>query len=555
MAQIIFFALGGLDERGKNLYCLDINKEIYIFDAGVKKPEKGILGIDTVMPNFDFLKNNFQRIKGIFISKSSDECSEAVKYIIKELMIPIYGSNLTCNILKFHLQRLKIKIKENIFHPIKEKDIINFGDCQIEVFSTTTCMLNSFGYAIYTPDGTIIYSGDYIFDAKANKSFTTNMQHLNQIFSKNKVLLLLTEASTASRNGYTAPKHEIKKYVERVIKENQGRIIFACFDQDLHKINEIFNLIREININVGIYGQTLIESLKIIEKEAQINMNGINIKPLYNVVKLKKSVIIITGNREKLYTRLIKIANGYDNIINIKNNDTIILATPPNPGSELNHANVLDELTRTNAKVIPLSSKHIWTMTASYEDIKLMISLVKPKYLIPIKGLYKDFIKVKEAGIETGMLLNNIIICDNGEFIEIKNGEFIKIIKKIKTSDLYVDNIGISDIGSIVLNERKQLATDGVVIIGVSVENKTKEILSLIDTQMRGVIYIQENNDIFKKMQKQIIIIIEKHQAKFKAGQSFDNNQIKHEIKNTLGTFVKQETGKTPIILAIVNEI
>lgn len=359
MAQIIFFALGGLDERGKNLYCLDINKEIYIFDAGVKKPEKGILGIDTVMPNFDFLKNNFQRIKGIFISKSSDECSEAVKYIIKELMIPIYGSNLTCNILKFHLQRLKIKIKENIFHPIKEKDIINFGDCQIEVFSTTTCMLNSFGYAIYTPDGTIIYSGDYIFDAKANKSFTTNMQHLNQIFSKNKVLLLLTEASTASRNGYTAPKHEIKKYVERVIKENQGRIIFACFDQDLHKINEIFNLIREININVGIYGQTLIESLKIIEKEAQINMNGINIKPLYNVVKLKKSVIIITGNREKLYTRLIKIANGYDNIINIKNNDTIILATPPNPGSELNHANVLDELTRTNAKVIPLSSKHI----------------------------------------------------------------------------------------------------------------------------------------------------------------------------------------------------
>lgn len=194
-------------------------------------------------------------------------------------------------------------------------------------------------------------------------------------------------------------------------------------------------------------------------------------------------------------------------------------------------------------------------MTASYEDIKLMISLVKPKYLIPIKGLYKDFIKVKEAGIETGMLLNNIIICDNGEFIEIKNGEFIKIIKKIKTSDLYVDNIGISDIGSIVLNERKQLATDGVVIIGVSVENKTKEILSLIDTQMRGVIYIQENNDIFKKMQKQIIIIIEKHQAKFKAGQSFDNNQIKHEIKNTLGTFVKQETGKTPIILAIVNEI
>lgn len=359
MARINFFALGGLDERGKNLYCIEVEQEIFIFDAGTKNPERGILGIDVVIPNFDYLKDNRARIKGIFITKSSDECSEAITYILKELSLPVYGSSLTCNILKFHLQRFKVRGKEECFHVINAKDVLNFGLCKIEIFSTTTNMPNSFGFVLNTPDGSIIYIGSYIFDAKADPNFSTDLQHLNKIVSQNKMLLFLSEASSASRRDYTAPNHKIKNYIEYAVKEAEGRIIFACFDQDLHKISELFDLVRENNISVGIYGQTLLESLKVLSDNKKLNFTGINLKALQEVVKEKKSLIIITGSGERLYSRLIKIASENDDILDIKESDTIILATPPNPGSELNHANVLDELARTVAKIIALSDKKI----------------------------------------------------------------------------------------------------------------------------------------------------------------------------------------------------
>ncbi|AHF60706.1 metallo-beta-lactamase [Spiroplasma mirum ATCC 29335] len=555
MSKISFFALGGLDERGKNLYCVEVDQDIFVFDAGTKNPERGILGIDVVISNFDYLKENRNRIKGIFITKPSDECSEAVTYILKEVAIPIYGSKLTAHILNFHLQRFKVRGKEELFKVVNPHNVIEFGPCKVEVFATTTNMPNSYGYVLHTPDGVIIYPGDYMFDAKADPDFAMDMQHLTDIATHNKVLLFLSEASSASRMDYTAPNHKIKSYIERAVKEAQGRLILACFDQDLHKINELFDLVRENNINVGIYGQTLLEALKVINANNQMNLEGINLKTLHDVVNDEKSLIIVTGSGERLYSRLIKIASGNDDILDIKETDTIILATPPNPGSELNHANVLDELARTVAKTTALSDRKIWTMTASYEDIKLMTSILKPQYFIPVKGLYKDFVKAKQAANEAGVPVENIFLCDNGESVNFTNGEFDKVIGKVKTSDLYVDGIGVGDIGAVVLNERKQLATDGVVIIGVSIDAKTKAITSLIDTQMRGVIYIQENNDIFKKMQKVITDIIEKHHKKAIAGEMYDVNEVKNEIRSTVLSFVKLETGKTPIILAIVNEI
>ncbi|AGM24766.1 ribonuclease J [Spiroplasma chrysopicola] len=555
MAKINFFALGGLDERGKNLYCVEVDQDIFIFDAGTKNPERGILGIDVVIPNFDYLKENKQRIKGIFISKPSDECSEAITYILKELPLQVYGSDLTCSILNFHLQRFKVRGKEELFTPISAKQIIDFGQCQIEVFLTTTSMPNSFGFALHTPDGTIIYTGDYMFDAKADTNFSTDLQHLQSIVAKQKILLFLSEATAASRQDYTAPNHKINIYVERAVKEAKGRIILACFDQDLHKISELFDLVRENNISAGIYGQTLLEALKVLRENKKMNLDGINLVPLHEAVSQEKSLIIVTGSGERLYSRLIKIAGGNDDILDIKETDMIILATPPTPGSELNHANVLDELARTVAKTIALSAKKVWTMNASFEDVKLMTSIIKPTYFIPVKGLYKDFVWAKTAAIEAGVNPENIFLCDNGENVEFVDGTFAKKTNRIKTADLYVDGIGVGDIGAVVLNERKQLATDGVVIVGVSVDSKTKEIASLIDTQMRGVIYIQENNDIFKKMQKIITDIVEKHHGRAVAGEMYDINEVKNEIRSVLATFVKTETGKTPIILAIVNEI
>ncbi|WP_381415370.1 ribonuclease J [Spiroplasma endosymbiont of Anurida maritima] len=555
MSNIKFFALGGLDERGKNLYCLEVDNNIFLFDAGVKKPGKGILGIDVVVASYDYLKENKNRIKGIFISKAADFSSGGVSYLLKDLPINVYASDLSIKAIEISLNLFKIKNKSNLLKQIKSKDVLDFGDVSVEVFSTTSNIPNSFGFAVKTKAGVIIYTGDYIFDAKADRGFEFDMQHLNSITKNNEILLLLSDSATASRKGYTAPNHKITPYIERAVQESKGRIILACYEQDIQKIKELLQLLDGEKRFVGIYGQTLYELLKMMIEKKQINLKGIKIVSLKEAAKMDNSIILVSGSGERLYSRLIKIATSNDENLEINETDTIVLATPPDPGSELNHANVLDELARTIAKVVPLSDKKVWTMSASYEDIKLMTSICKPKYFIPLRGLYKEFVKARDAAVEAGVKEENVIIIDNGQVVNFENGKLTKTNKNIKVSDTYVDGIGVGDIGSVVLKERNQLATDGVAIIGASVDAKSKKILSLIDTQLRGVIFIQESSSIFKKMQSIVTDILEKNRKKHESEQVYDLNGIKGEIRKAMADIIKNETGKTPIILVTINEL
>lgn len=360
MSTINFFALGGLDERGKNLYCVEVDKDIFIFEAGTKHPERGILGIDVVIPNLDYIKENKKRIKAIFISKPGHESSEAITYILKHASIPIYANDLTTFIMKFQLQRLKVRNKDECFNTIRDKQIIEFGNNSVEVFRTTTNYPESFGFALHTSDGTIVYTGDYIFDSTAFTSFTTDLQHLARI-SKKEVLLLLSDSQSATRRDYTAPNHKIATSIERAVKEAKGRVFLACFEQDFHKIAELFTILRELDRPVAIYGQTLYETIKYMKNSKRLNtlLSDIEIKPLNEVKNKENGVIIVTGSGERLYTRLAKMAMDNDEMVDIKDSDTIILASPPSPGKELNHANTLDELARANCKTIALSDKRI----------------------------------------------------------------------------------------------------------------------------------------------------------------------------------------------------
>lgn len=591
MAKIKVFALGGLDERGKNLYVVEVNEKIFVFDAGIRLPEREILGIDIIIPDYTYLKENKQRIQGIFISKPSDDAFGALPYILKDFnkdksnhKVSIFASKLTDFMIRQKLERFRfINQNEISIKSIHPNEKINFGDVSIETFKTTTSIPGSLGFVLIINNEDknqkaerIVYTGDYIFDGEFRNDFTTDIPHLASV-AKKEVLLLISEASCASRKDFTAPNHKIQKIIEPVLKEAPGRIILACYDQDLYRVSEILNAIQETDSKrkIAVYGAILYDILLKVNDLNAFNFNKSQLINLAQTVGTKDTVIIVTGTGERLFLRMNKIAVGNDDFLKLEPQDTVILATPPIPGNELAHASLLDELARTDVKVINISEKQAWSfLNASYEDIKLMVNIIQPKYFLPVKGLYKDFVAAQQAAISAGVLDNNALIHDNGEVITFENGKLIDNFVKstfnrtprigdknfntlkstanlIKTGDVYVDGIGVGDIGAIVINERKQLQRDGILITGVTINRKTKEITSLIDAQMRGVIYLTNNEEMLKNLQKIIINVIEK----YKTSNTFSINEVKSKMRNDLQDYIKKETGKLPMILTVINEI
>lgn len=608
MAKIKFVALGGLDERGKNLSLIEINNNIFVFDVGLKFPEREMLGIDVIIPNFTYLKENRQRIKGIFISKPSDDNFGALPYLLRDLTrdgkykFNIYSSDLTKFMIEQKLKHFRITNTNNIqLNVVKANERIYFNDINvfIDAFNTTSSIPGSLGFAIHSrnnplranernyADETIFYLADYIFDGQENNDFTMNMNRIAKIRAVNKtnqVLLLISDAFTASRKDFTAPNHKVQRLIEPILKEAPGRIILAAYDQDLFRINEIFQAIYETGAErkVAVHGKTLNEVLHVIsndssnKNQSKLNIKGFNftfnpnekaknkikIISLQEAAKTKDNVIIVTGSGERLFAKMSKIATNNDDELTLTENDTVILATPPMPGNELAHAAVLDELARTDVNVISFSEKQAWTLHASYEDIKLLTNMLEPKYFIPIKGLYKDFNAARNAAIEAGVLHNNALIQDNGEILSFNNGALTDVsyntnLKNknnpnlIITGDVYVDGIGVGDIGAIVIEERRKLMSEGVVITGLTIDRKTKEIISLIDAQLRGVVYLTNNETMLKNIQTIITNIVEKAQK----SNTFNTTEIKTRIKIELQDFLKKETGKIPMILPVINEI
>lgn len=550
-----FIALGGQDERGKNMYLLEINDDLFLLDAGIKFPDKGILGIDVVIPNLDYLKENKHRIKGLFLTNAASANSGATNYLVRNLEIPVFANAITTQILKYKNQKMRLRSRDHLFNVIKDKQVIKFPSTKVEVFRLTASSPQTFGFAFSTPLGKIVYAGDYIIDGTEHAAFSTDFNHLSHIANQG-VLVLISDASYASRQGFTASHHKITPYIMIPFKEKNTKIAIGIFEEDIFKLGEIIKTAKENHRKIAIYDKSLLNVLENNDWLKNLDVANEDFFSVQDYMDSENGVLIISGNAEALYQKLNKIANNNDDIVSFSPNTLIILATPPSPGVEKRHAHILDELARTDARVTALSDRNIWSMNASYEDIKVMTSLMKPKYFVPIKGLFKDFLVAKKAAEHAGVKKNNAQLLDNGQIVSF-NRDYISIANQlVKNGDVYVDGLGIGDIGNVVLNERKQLASDGVIIVGLSIDARNKELISSVDIQMRGVFYIKEDSNIFKILQKQIFDIITKYQDVFRyQPNAYDLNDVKHEIISKVRSSIKQESGKQPMILAIVNEI
>ena len=493
MAKIKIFALGGLNEIGKNMYVIDIDNNIFVFDAGLKYADDSMLGVDYIIPKYDYLIQNKKKIKGIFITHGHDEQMGALPDILPELEnVPVYATKFTMEIIKRELAESKINYSKLI--EIKPHIKLNFGKISIFPISLTHSVPDSIGYVINTVDGAIFYTGNFVFDSSMLGPYKTDIGKLAYI-GKQGVLCLLSESMYADRKGFTAPSNRIGSIVNEVLDQT-GRIIISVFPNQFYKIQELFNGIMHTDRNVVIIGKRLqdiiINSINLGYMKFDIN----RIKTISHVND-DNIVVLVADEREKPFSNFLRIVRGYDKFTKISKKDTVVFMSPVFPGMEKSSAKLLDGIARTGSNLIDISNKYA-SHHASSEDLMMMINLLNPKYYMPVNGEYRHEIANKKAAITAGMKEENILCKLNGEVVYFKNGKLVDDNIKIPTDELLIDG-EVGDVGEIVLKDREMLSDNGVVVAVITIDRLTKTLKHPLELHSRGFIYVRDNIDVMKE--------------------------------------------------------
>lgn len=548
MSKIKMFSLGGLNETGKNMFVIEINKNILIFDAGLKYMDSGALGIDYIIPNTDYLKENINRIKGIFLTHGHDENIGALEDIIPGLDgVNIYAAKFTLDIIKKNFEESHIPTNKLI--EIKPHKTITVGGINIFPVSLSHSIPDNLGFAIYTDDGVIFYASDFVFDSMMTDVYQTDVGKLAYI-GKQGVLCLLSESMFASRPGFTSPNHRIGSLIKEALSNCEGRIIFNTLSSHLYRIQELFNEVSKTKRKVVIMGKKLQNIINDAITNNYLNVNKDIIGDLSNIND-NNVIILVSTEKEKPYSNIVKIVNGYDKFIKLKETDTMFIAIPVYVGKEKIYYEMLDNIAKTGSNIITLSPKNNLSLHASQEDLMLMLNLMKPKYYFPIKGEYRFQVDNGELAYKLGMPKENILLKQNGDVVSITDGKLDNRFEHINCEPILIDGDMPDDIGEIVLKDRELLKDNGIVIVSVTLNKENKKIIAGPEILTRGFIYVKDNTVLIRDMSKLVSDLITTN-TRF---HYVDYVKLKNLIREELSKFLYKETECNPMIISIIQEI
>ncbi len=548
MSKISITALGGLNENGKNMYVIEVDKNIFVFEAGLKYADEFTLGIDYIIPNIEYLKKNKKRIKGIFLTHGHDENVGALSDIIKDLDgIKIYAAKFTLDVVRKELENEEI-VSNNLVE-IKANKAIDFDSIKIFPVNLSHSIPDNLGYALYTSDGVIFYASDFVFDSLMRGAYKTDLGKLAYI-GKQGVLCLLTESIYADKVGHTAPNHRTNNLIRETLNKEDKRIIFSILNSHIYRIQELFNEVAKTNRKVVIMGKMLQNLINDAINNHYLKVDKNIIGDLSNIND-DTAVILISDGRKKPYSNIIKILNGYDKFIQIKPTDTVFLATPIYEGREKTFYQVLDSISKMDANIVTLSPKKYLSHHASSEDLMMMIDLMNPKYYFPVKGEYRCQVANADLAYKVGIPRENIILKQNGEMVTFKDGKLVDDFKKVPSGSILIDGDSSDDIGEVVLRDREMLSDNGIMIISATLNKKTKKIIAGPEILTRGFIYVKDSADLLKEIKDICSKIIDDN--------THDNfvefNKIKTNIRDELGRFLSNQTGNKPMIITVIGEV
>lgn len=551
MQKIRLMALGGLDEDGKNMYLVEIDGDIFIVDAGLKYPsENEQLGIEYIIPDFTYILEHKDRVKGIFISHGHDDVMSSLGHLLSQIDIEIYATALTAKLIELDLKKHKLKNKH--INIVKRHDTFKVAGHTIHTFPVMQSIADGVGFAFESDSGMIVYTSEFVFDYDfLNKAFSMDINALSEM-GKNNVLVLLSESTGSSRKGYTAPKHRITDHVEHYFEEIDKRIIVTLYRQNLFRIIEVLELAHKYKKKVFFYDDEHVKMLNIVDDLGYYKIPKdiiINKKDFNN--NLKDVVCVVSGSGNQVFKLMNNIAIGEDRIIELHQEDTVIIASPVVPGTEKDATAMENDLYKADVKIVKLNAKEILSMHASIEDLKMMLYLIRPKYYLPIKGEYSDLINNADIAVDMGYTPDKIVILDNGQFADFENGRLASTSDHIELEDKSIDASDMQDVSGMVLKDRQTLSTDGAIICGVVLDFNSKKIIGGPDVQSRGVIYLKDADHILNEIGNILISTIERNVQ----DNSYENMKVRMEAREAISKYVLKSTGKTPMILPAIVEI
>ncbi len=548
MSKIKLFSLGGLNENGKNMFVMEIDDDILVFEAGLKYSDEYTLGIDYSIPNIDYLKQNVKRIKGVFLTHGHDENVGALVDIYKYLdNVKVYGSKFTMDIVRKEFESYKVDTTNLV--EIKVNKAITIGSVKVFPVSLSHSIPDNFGYAVYTNDGVIFYGSDFVFDAVMRGPYQTDIGKLAYI-GKQGVLCLLSESIYADRTGYTTPNHRIEGLIAKTLNKAPGRIIFNVLNSHLYRIQELFNEVMKTDKKIVIMGKRLQNIVNYSLDNGYLNIDRKFIGDLSNLND-KNAIILNTNEREKPYANMIRIINGYDKFVKIEPTDTVFLATPIYEGREKTFYKMLDDIAKIGADSVILSPKKYLSYHASSEDLMMMLELMQPKYYFPIKGEYRNQVANANLAEMVGIPPENIILKENGCVATFENGELVEDYLKIPTGSISIDGDSSDDIGEVVLKDRELLSQNGIIIITATMNKKTKKILVGPEILTRGFIYVKDSTEIVNKIKEICSKVITDNTYP----NYIDYTKIKNTIREELSNYLFNMTGNKPMIITVMQEI
>ena len=545
-------ALGGLNEMGKNCYVIEVNNDAFVIEAGLKYPNSAIPGIDVIIPDFDYLRTISNRVKGIIITHGHDDQYGALPYLLNVCRAPIYATETTINIIKAEYEKKFKKIINYDFRAVEPSQTINIAGHTFDLFQTSHSVSGSFGFALKTKFGNIVYTSDFITDYSALKGFQFDLPKVARLGENEKTFLLMAESEAADKPGIASPNHKITDKIKDAIENQTGRIYVSIYSQNFYNIQEVINLAKQFHKKICIANKS---QVPFFERMASIGNlvipNDMKVSLADTKITSNKDLIIlVTGSGEALFNLCKDICYNSVAPLKVESNDTWINAAPSVPGTEAIATEASDTIFRTDCHVITLSRKEVSSMHAQQEDLKMMISLFRPKYYMPVKGDYRLLMANARLAIELGVGLNhfNTFVFDNGMALAFdETGRTVKKNIVIKNGDIMVDGNSVGEVKETAIEERTKMADGGILIMGITYSSKQRKILSNPDIQMRGFLYLNDSEPIINQISQ--ILISNLNNYLNNAQNKLNQIDMQKKIADKVSKFVIHQTNKEPMVM------
>lgn len=548
--KVRIIPLGGLGEIGKNITAIECADEIIVIDCGIAFPDEEMYGVDLIIPDITYLKNNAQKVKGIFLTHGHEDHIGALPYILKQLNIPLYGTKLTIGIIKTKLEEHNI-LSEAKLNNVETGDIISFNKLKVEFIRNTHSIADSCSLAIFTPVGTILHTGDFKIDYTPIDGQKMDLQRISNL-GKEGIVLLMADSTNVERQGHSLSEKSIGLTLDRIIGKAKGRVIVATFASNIHRMQQIIDSSFKNKRKVVFNGRSMENISKVAIELGYLHIPESEVIGIDDLKDYEndKITLITTGSQGEPMASLARIAFSNHRKISIETNDTFIISASPIPGNDKLISRVINELFRKGADVIYEDLEDVHVSGHAYqEELKLIHTLVNPKYFMPVHGEYRHLKHHADLAENLGMNRNNIFLLETGNVLELTKNS-CKKEGKIKTGAIFVDGLGVGDVGNIVLRDRRHLAQDGMLTIVVAIERETLSIVSGPDVITRGFVYVKESEELINKVKELSVNELEKCLS---VGV-IEWYVLKTNIKKAVENYIYEKTKRRPTIIPIIME-